>query len=164
MGMRVLFSTSVRLLILLFKRSNKIKMARGKPSPNNNPIMEFILVLGAVRVALSARAGSRGLLSATLEALAMVVTYEVETKITKKTKAGEKDYYTCRRKEIKARIEEHMELLVDLGYLKEYRAIDHGDKTYEFWYKFGEKMGIITTHTLKLKQKEKAQLENKKKS
>ena len=102
--------------------------------------------------------------TSSLEALAMVVPYEVETKITKKTKAGEKDYYTCRRKEIKARIEEHMELLVDLGYLKEYRAIDHGDKTYEFWYKFGEKMGIITTHTLKLKQKEKAQLENKKKS
>ncbi len=101
--------------------------------------------------------------TSSLEALAMVVPYEVETKITKKTKSGEKDYYTCRRKEIKARIEEHMNLLVDLGYLKEYKTVDHGDKTYEFWYKFGEKMGIITTYTLKLEQEKQAQLKSKKK-
>ncbi len=96
--------------------------------------------------------------TSSLEALAMVVPYEVETKVTKKTKSGEKEYYTCRRKEIKARIEEHMNLLVSLGYLKKYKTIYHGEKNYEFWYEFGEKMGIITTHTLKLEQKKQVQL------
>lgn len=97
-----------------------------------------------------------------LEALAMVVPYEVETKITKKTKSGEKDYYTCRRKEVNQRIEEHMKLLVELGYLKEYKSIYHGNKVYEFSYVFGEKMGIITTYTLKLNEKNKLKIENKK--
>lgn len=95
-----------------------------------------------------------------LEALAMVVPYEVETKITKKTKDGEKDYYTCRRKEVNQRIEEHMKLLVELGYLKEYKSIYHGNKVYEFSYVFGEKMGIITTYTLKLNEKNKVKIEN----
>ncbi|MEI6857166.1 hypothetical protein [Psychrilyobacter sp.] len=97
-----------------------------------------------------------------LEALAMVVPYEVETKITKKTKYGEKDYYTCRRKEVNQRIEEHMKLLVELGYLKEYKSIYHGNKVYEFSYVFGEKMGIITTYTLKLNEKNKLKLDNQK--
>lgn len=99
--------------------------------------------------------------TSSLESLAMVVPYEVDTKITKKTKSGNKDYSTCRRKEIKNRIEEHMKLLVNLGYLKEYKTIDHGNKTYDFWYKFGDKMGVITTHTLKLEQKKQPQLETK---
>ena len=101
--------------------------------------------------------------TSSLEALAMVVPYEVETKVTKKTKAGEKEYYTCRRKEIKARIEEHMNLLVDLGYLKKYKTIYHGEKNYEFWYEFGEKMGIITTHTLKLENKKQVKSADEKK-
>ena len=96
--------------------------------------------------------------TSSLEALAMVVPYEVETRITKKTKTGEKDYYTCRRKEIKVRIEEHMDLLVSLGYLEDYKTIDHGGKVYEFWYRFGNKMGIITTHTLKIEQKKQYEL------
>ncbi len=103
--------------------------------------------------------------TSSLEALAMIVPYEVEIVRTKETKQGPKEYIENRRKKAKDLIAGHMETLVELQYLSDYKIhFLPEQKSYEFWYRFGEKMGIVTSYLIKSKNKKERKIaENKNK-
>jgi hypothetical protein len=92
--------------------------------------------------------------TSSLEALAIIVPYEIEIVRVKETKQGMKEYVEDRRKKAKELIESHMDVLVELGYLSDYQThYIPEQKSYEFWYRFGEKMGIVTSYLIKNKNK-----------
>jgi len=94
--------------------------------------------------------------TASLEALAMIVPYEIEIIRAKETKQGIKEYVEDRRKKAKDLIANHMETLVELGYLSDFQTnFLPEQKSYEFRYRFGEKIGIVTSYLIRNKNKNK---------